>query len=65
MIATFVRSGENYLPAIKSTATGKVKVLYGDPLTTAAAARKYAQIEINKMQTQHGRWVKTRPATNT
>lgn len=49
MKATFVRSGIDYLPAIKSTYSGNIKVLYGDRLATAAAAKKYAQIEINRL----------------
>ena len=49
MKATFVKSGTNYLPAIKFTYSGNVKVLHGDPLATAAMARKYAQIEINQL----------------
>lgn len=49
MKATFVKSGTNYLPAIKCTYSGNVKVLHGDRLATAAMARKYAQIEINRL----------------
>ena len=49
MKATYVRSGSDYLPAIKSTYSGNVKVLYGDRLATAATAKKYAQIEINRL----------------
>lgn len=49
MKPTFVKSGNNYLPAIKSTYSGNVKILYGDTLPTVAAARKYAQIEINRI----------------
>jgi hypothetical protein len=48
MKATFVKSGMNYIPAIKCSYSGNVKVLYGDALATAAAAKKYAQIEINR-----------------
>ena len=50
MKATYVKSGSNYLPAIKSTYSGNVKVLYGDQLATVAAAKKYAQIEINRLR---------------
>jgi len=49
MKATFVKSGNDYLPAIKDTYSGNVKVLYGDRLATAATAKKYAQIEINRL----------------
>ena len=49
MKATFVKSGRDYLPAIKSTYSGNVKVMYGDRLATAATAKKYAQIEINRL----------------
>ena len=49
MKPTFVKTGINYLPAIKSTYSGNVKVLYGDILATAKAAKKYAQIEINRL----------------
>ena len=49
MKATFVKSGFDYLPAIKCSYSGNVKVLYGDRLATAATARKYAQIEINRL----------------
>ena len=49
MKATYVKSGINYLPAIKSTYSGNVKVLYGDRLATVFAAKKYAQIEINRL----------------
>ncbi len=49
MKATYVKSGSNYLPAIKSSYSGNVKVLHGDRLTTAATAKKYAQIEINRL----------------
>ena len=49
MKATFVKIGFNYLPAIKSSYSGNVKVLYGDVLATAATAKKYAQIEINRL----------------
>jgi hypothetical protein len=47
--ATFVKSGFDYLPAIKCGYSGNVKVLYGDRLASAAAAKKYAQIEINRL----------------
>ena len=40
----------DYLPAIKSSYSGNVKVLFGDRLPTAAIARKYAQIEINRLR---------------
>ena len=50
MKATYVKSGSNYLPALKSTYSGNVKVLYGDQLATVAAAKKYAQIEINRLR---------------
>ena len=50
MKATFVKSGLDYLPAIKCAYSGNVKVLYGDRLATAATARKYAQLEINRLQ---------------
>lgn len=50
MKATFVKSGINYLPAIKCSYSGNVKVLYGDRLSTAATAKKYAQTEINRLQ---------------
>jgi hypothetical protein len=53
MKATFVKSGFNYLPAIKSSYSGNVKVLYGDQLATVAAAKKYAQIEINRLRSQN------------
>ena len=49
MKATYVKSGLNYLPAIKSTYSGNVKVLYGDSLPTMALAKKYAQMEINRL----------------
>ena len=49
MKATFVKSGFNYLPAIKSSYSGNIRVLHGDKLATAATAKKYAQIEINRL----------------
>jgi len=49
MKPTFVRAGRDYLPAIKCSYSGNVKVLYGDRLATAATAKKYAQIEINRL----------------
>jgi hypothetical protein len=49
MIPTFVKSGTNYLPAIKSSYSGNVKVLHGHVLVTVKAAKKYAQIEINRL----------------
>jgi hypothetical protein len=48
MKATFVKSGMDFLPAIKSS-SGKVRVLRGDILATIADAKKYAQIEINRV----------------
>ena len=39
----------NYLPAIKCEYSGNVRILYGDLLATAAVAKKYAQIEINRI----------------
>ena len=50
MKATYVKSGINYLPAIKSIYSGNVKVLYGDALPSVTAAKKYAQIEINRLR---------------
>jgi len=50
MKATYVKSGNDYLPAIKCTHSGNVRVLYGDRLATIATAKKYAQIEINRLQ---------------
>lgn len=49
MKATFVKSGNDYLPAIKCSYSGNVKTLYGDRLATAKTAKKYAQIEINRL----------------
>jgi hypothetical protein len=49
MKATYKKSGNNYLPAIKCIHSGNVKVLYGDVLSTPATAKKYAQIEINRL----------------
>ena len=49
MKPTFVKSGIDYLPAIKCSYSGNVKVLYGDRLPTIALAKKYAQIEINRL----------------
>jgi hypothetical protein len=49
MKATYKKSGFNYLPAIKCSYGGNVRVLYGDPLVTAKDAKKYAQIEINRL----------------
>ena len=46
MKATYIKSGLNFLPAIKYY-TGKVELLWGDALASAAAAKKYAQVEIN------------------
>jgi hypothetical protein len=48
MEATFVKSGMDFLPAIKSS-SGEVRVLGGDILATIADAKKYAQIEINRV----------------
>lgn len=50
MKATYVKSGSNYLPAIKSTYSGNVKVLYWPQVATVATAKKYAQIEINRLR---------------
>ena len=47
MKATYVKNGLNYLPAINKH--GIVRVLYGDPLVTVSDAKKYAQIEINRI----------------
>ena len=49
MKATYVKSGMDYLPAIKCIYSGNVKVLYGDRLATIATAKEYAQIEINRL----------------
>jgi hypothetical protein len=49
MKATYKKSGMNYMPAIKSSYSGNVKVLYGDVLPTIQLAKKYAQIEINRL----------------
>lgn len=49
MKATFKKVGFNYLPAIKSSYSGNVMVLYGDVLANAKTAKKYAQIEINRL----------------
>ena len=49
MKATYVKSGINYLPAIKSSYSGNVKVLFGPQVATVATAKKYAQIEINRL----------------
>ena len=50
MKATYVKSGSNYLPAIKSTYSGNLKVLFGSQVATVATAKKYAQIEINRLR---------------
>ena len=50
MKSSYKKCGNNYLPAIKSSYSGNVKVLYGDVLATAKAAKKYAQIEINRLR---------------
>lgn len=52
MKATYIKSGMNYLPAIKCSYSGNVRVLYGDCLATATIAKKYAQIEINRLNQQ-------------
>ena len=49
MKATYVKSGINYLPAIKCNHSGNIKVLYGDVLATIQTAKKFAQIEINRL----------------
>ena len=49
MKATYKKSGINYLPAIKCLHSGNIIVLFGDPLVTVSAAKKYAQIEINRL----------------
>lgn len=49
MEPSFVKSGFDYLPAIKCGSSGNVRVLYGDVLATANVAKKYAQIEINRI----------------
>jgi hypothetical protein len=49
MKATYVKSGLNYLPAIKCIHSGNVRVLFGDRLVTVSDAKKYAQIEINRL----------------
>lgn len=48
-VPTYVKSGMDYLPAIKCGYSGNIKVLYGDRLPTIALAKKYAQIEINRI----------------
>lgn len=53
MKATYVKSGSNYLPAIKSSYSGNVKVLYGPQVATVATAKKYAQIEINRLRSMN------------
>ena len=50
MKASYKKVGFNYLPAIKSSYSGNVKVLYGDQLANAKTAKKYAQIEINRLR---------------
>jgi hypothetical protein len=47
MKATYVKNGFNYLPAINKNRM--ISVLYGDPLATISDAKKYAQIEINRI----------------
>ena len=47
MKASYVKSGSNYLPAIIKNRM--ISTLYGDPLTTISDAKKYAQIEINRI----------------
>ena len=53
MKATYVKSGSNYLPAIKSSYSGNVKVLFGPQVETVATAKKYAQIEINRLRSMN------------
>ena len=53
MKATYVKSGSNYLPAIKSSYSGNVKVLFGPQVATVATAKKYAQIEINRLRSMN------------
>ena len=48
MKASYVKSGTDYLPAIRYR-DNNAQVLYGDRLPTIAAAKKYAQIEINRL----------------
>ena len=45
MKATYVKSGDNYLPAIRYN-DKHVELLYGSPLATIKAAKKYAELEI-------------------
>lgn len=47
MKASYVKSGSNYLPAIIKNRM--ISTLYGDPLATRSDAKKYAQIEINRI----------------
>lgn len=49
MKATYKKCGANYLPAIKCRYSGNVTVLQGDLLPTIQLAKKYAQIEINRL----------------
>ena len=49
MKATYKKAGFNYLPAIKYSHNGEVKVLYGEPLVNVKTAKKFAQIEINRL----------------
>ena len=45
MKATYVKSGDNYLPAIRYS-DNHTELLYGPPLATIKAARKYVELEI-------------------
>ena len=49
MKASYKKCGLDYLPAIKSSYSGRVRVLHGDRLATVKTAKKYAQIEINRL----------------
>jgi len=49
MKATYIKSGLNFMPAIKY-ADNNVQIIYGPPLATITAAKKYAQIEINRIR---------------
>lgn len=49
MKATYTKCGANYLPAIKCRYSGHITVLHGDLLPTVELAKKYAQIEINRI----------------
>jgi hypothetical protein len=54
MKATYVKSGDNYLPAIRHKDT-RVERLYGPPLATVKAARHYARLEILKRNIHAGK----------